>query len=278
MSWYSYEDGREKKAELHAKIERKKAKGQKFEVLEAPKGRGKLTQTFWGKAWCEHLESYQDYENRLPRGRSYLRQGNVYNLVIEPGLVTALVAGSSLYEVNITIAALQKGDWVRIQKECAGQVSSLLDLLGGKLGTGVLQVITDRETGLFPKPKEIRLSCSCPDWADMCKHVAAVLYGVGVKFDVDPALFFRLRSVDPTELLAAGAHEALATFPGEAAELAGEDLSALFGIELGEAEVPALPVEVPPKKLKAPKSAKPKVAARPKAKKLPAKPRLRNDK
>ncbi len=228
MSWYSYYDDREQKEELRRKI----AREGKLKALAAPQKSRKLANTFWGKAWCDQLESHSDYEYRLPRGRSYLRQGNVYNLSIEAGTVSATVAGSSLYEVAVTINPLASEAWQQIKDDCAGQVGSLLDLLGGKLGDDVLRAITDLERGIFPKPREMRFVCSCPDYADMCKHVAAVLYGVGVMLDTSPDLFFVLRSVDPTELLSAAAEETLSAVGGTDAALAGEDLSALFGISL----------------------------------------------
>ncbi|MGV3531467.1 MAG: SWIM zinc finger family protein [Chthoniobacteraceae bacterium] len=244
MSWYEYEYARDRKAELRRQVERRRKAGESFEVLTAPQ-RGKLTTTFWGKAWGDHLEMHRDYENRLPRGRSYLRQGNVYNLVIEPGVVTAVVAGSEFYDVTVRITPLSRPAWKCLKEDCAGQVNSLLDLLGGKLGEGVLRAVTDPDRGLFPKPKEIRFSCSCPDYADMCKHVAAVLYGVGVKLDTQPDLFFLLRSVDPSELLSIAANDALAPAMNADAALAGEDLSALFGIDLGDA-----PLDLPPQMTK----------------------------
>ena len=234
MSWYQYEDDGARKRQLMAQIEKRRKFGEAFEVVAAPQGSQKLVTTFWGKAWCKHLEAYSDYAYRLPRGRSYLRQGHVYNLAIGPGRVDANVSGSSLYEVRITIQPLAESDWKRIQAECAGRVGSLLDLLGGHLGQGVMEVICDRDNGIFPAPKEIRMSCSCPDWADMCKHVAAVMYGVGVKFDADPSLFFKLRGVDPLDLLAAGAQEVFAGASEDSPELAGEDLGAMFGIDLDE--------------------------------------------
>jgi len=248
MSWYSYEDAREQKEALRRKLESRKKRGEKFEPLLVPPGSRKLAHTFWGKAWCDHLESHRDYEYRLPRGRSYLRQGNVYNLSIQSGAVSASVAGSELYEVSVTIQPLAKAAWKSIKEDCAGKVASLLDLLGGKLGDGVLRAVTDEERGLFPKPKEIRLSCTCPDHADMCKHVAAVLYGVGVKLDTDPNLFFVLRSVDPSELLSTAAQETLDQAQGTDAGLSGEDLGALFGIEL-DTESPA-PPKAPARKSK----------------------------
>ncbi len=255
MSWYPYDSRLEREEHIETELSRRRQKGEILVPISAPTGNKKLVQTFWGKAWCQNLEKYSDYEYRLPRGRSYLRQGHVYNLAIEPGRVSAIVVGSSFYEVNVTIAPLAASEWQSICEACAGQVGSLLDLLSGHLGAGVLSVISDSENGLFPKPKEIRLSCSCPDWADMCKHVAAVLYGVGVQLDVDPSLFFRLRSVDPSEVLASSAQELLSKAVGE--ELAGEDLSALFGIDFAPdsafnapAEVPAMEVPVPTAKPK----------------------------
>ena len=242
MSWYYFSDAKEAKARIKREIAKRQKKGEPFKVLEAPSGNTKLVKTFWGKAWNENLESYRDYEYRLPRGRSYLRQGNVYNLRIQPGKVTAVVAGSELYDVSVTIAPLTKGHWNAIKELCEGQVASMLDLLGGKLGDGVLKIITDPERGLFPKPKEIKFSCSCPDHADMCKHVAATLYGAGVKLDTQPDLFFILRSADPTELISTNAITAPVTSD---AALAGEDLSALFGIEI---DAPVEEATPPPKK------------------------------
>lgn len=238
MSWYYFSDAKEAKARIKREIAKRQKKGEPFKALDAPSGNMKLVKTFWGKAWNDNLESYRDYEYRLPRGRSYLRQGNVYNLTIEPGAVSATVAGSELYDVEVVIKPLTKDHWAAIKEQCAGQVASMLDLLGGKLGDGVMKIITDHERGLFPKPKEIGFSCSCPDHADMCKHVAATLYGVGVRLDTQPDLFFVLRSADPTELISTTA----ITTPTETDDaLAGEDLSALFGIEM---DAPA--TEVPP--------------------------------
>lgn len=239
MSWYSYGDAHEQKEGIRREIEKRKKRGEAFVQLDVSQ-KGKLTRTFWGQQWCQHLEAYQDYENRLPRGRTYLRQGNVYNLTIEPGVITADVAGSSLYEVRITIKSLTSVAWQEFKDTCAGQVGSLLDLLSGKLGDGVLRAITDLDSGLFPHPDEIRVFCSCPDYADMCKHAAAVLYGVGVKLDTAPDLFFVLRSVDPSELLTATAQETLSQAQGVDPALAGEDLSALFGIDLYMGEIEAV--------------------------------------
>ena len=249
MSWYYHSDAAEAKARIKKEIAKRQKRGEPFQVLEAPSGNTKLVKTFWGKAWNDNLESYRDYEYRLPRGRSYLRQGNVYDLTIEPGVITATVAGAELYEVIIKIAPLPESHWDDIKSQCAGQVQSMLDLLAGKLGDGVLRIITDPDSGLFPKPKEIRFSCSCPDHADMCKHVAASLYGVGVKLDTQPDLFFVVRSVDPTELLASAP---LTEDIGNQPSLADEDLSALFGIEIDDTPPHSEPESVPEKAKKKP--------------------------
>lgn len=254
MSWYQYDDRHETKASVQRDIERRKKRGEEFEQLTLTTKGANIASTFWGKAWCRQLQTYQDYESRLPRGRSYLRAGNVYNLTIEPGLITAIVAGSALYEVSVRIGSLLKSDWERLKEDCAGQVGSLLDLLAGRLGDGVLRTVTDPDCGLFPTSRELRFSCTCPDWADMCKHVAAVLYGVGAKLDTAPDLFFVLRSVDPSELLSGTAQEALGNVDSTDAALAGEDLSALFGIELA----PDPPAEIPSPELLKPKGRKPR--------------------
>lgn len=241
--WWSYEDVRERKERVRREIAKRVKRGEVFTALDAPQGNKKLTRTFWGKAWCDNLESYQQYEYRLPRGKSYLRQGLVYNLSITPGLITATVAGSELYECEVTIQPLAPKKWQVIVDRCAGQVSSLLDLLGGKLGDGVLEILTDENEGLFPKPKEIRFNCSCPDHADMCKHISAVLYGVGVLLDTQPELFFTLRKVEQGDLLRAAGDSALGS--GAAVDQGGlveADLSALFGIDLAttDAEAPVV--------------------------------------
>lgn len=247
MFW-QYDDARERKARLQREIAKRQKRGEKFEVLPAPPGQKKLSTTFWGQAWCRNLESYQVYESRLPRGRSYLRQGNVYNLEIEPGKLSAVVAGSELYDTRIIIQPLPKKQWQQIVKASGGQVGSMLDLLAGKLGDGLMRVLTDPESGLFPKPKEIRFDCSCPDHADMCKHVSAVLYGVGVLLDTKPELLFTLRGVDQAELLSHASSTTITDISANSGDLAGADLSAIFGIDLSVAAPPSAVQEPKPAK------------------------------
>ena len=208
---------------------RKKGKDISPVVIE---GRAIAT-TFWGEAWCQNLERYSDYESRLPRGRSYVRSGAVVDLQIAPGKATALVRGSELYTVAIAVAPLSTARWKAITEECSGKIDSVVELLSGKLSSAVMEVMTRRETGLFPAPKQIRIQCSCPDWATLCKHAAAVLYGVGARLDRAPELLFRLRGVDPEELLRTAATGAIAGKRTMAKEkvLAG-DLASVFGIDL----------------------------------------------
>ncbi|MFH1158290.1 MAG: SWIM zinc finger family protein [Pseudomonadota bacterium] len=195
----------------------------------------KIAASFWGKAWCEHLESFSDYENRLPRGRSYVRNGSVLDLKVEKGRVNALVQGSSLYKVTIGIAALSSGKWDALRARCAGEIGSVVELLQGRLSASVMKTVADREQGLFPAPREITLQCSCPDWADMCKHVAAALYGIGARLDKEPELLFVLRNVDHRELIDDAALPGKTVRAGAAQKtLVGQDLSVLFGIDVEE--------------------------------------------
>lgn len=194
--------------------------------------------TFWGKAWCDNLESYHDYENRLPRGRTYVRNGSVVDLQIAPHEVKAMVSGSSLYHVTVSIGAVAKAHWRSICKDCAGAIDSLVELLQGRFSKGVMERICRQDKGLFPRPSEISFSCSCPDYASMCKHVAAVLYGVGARLDAQPELLFRLRGVDATEMVA-HIDQALPmskTGPAAGKVLDVDDLSAMFGLDMDGAE------------------------------------------
>lgn len=239
---------RRKMAEREAAARRKKG-----EVLSpvAVRGRG-LADTFWGKAWCANLERYGDYANRLPRGRTYVRNGSVIDLKVELGRVKALVMGTHLYRVEVNITPLEKGRWEALVAECAGKVGSALELLQGKLSDAVMAVITREGTGLFPAPREIRFSCSCPDYASLCKHVAAALYGVGARLDHAPELLFRLRGVDPGEMAGRAGVDAIleGTAPRADSRLDETDLSGLFGIELDER--PAPPAASPKKARPAP--------------------------
>ena len=199
-----------------------------------------IARTFWGAAWCEHLESFSDFANRLPRGRTYVRNGSVCHLEISPGKVEAIVSGSEMYKLKVRIDPLPKRKWKEIRSRCAGKIGSLLGLLAGKLSADVMSVVTDRREGLFPLPNEIHFNCNCPDWAYMCKHVAAVLYGVGHRLDTQPELLFALRQVDQDELISTeGSVEALVEGAGSSSgrkTLRADRLGEVFGIDLDDAE------------------------------------------
>ena len=249
MSWFAYRPyvSVAQRRALAAKETVKMAKkGIVFSPVEI-KGRAIAT-TFWGKAWCQHLESFSDFENRLPRGRTYARNGSVIDLKIEPSKITAQVMGSSLYKQTVSIAPLATGRWKTIKNACSGRIDSLVELLQGRLSDFVMSVITDRQSGMFPLPSEIKMSCSCPDWAGLCKHLAAVLYGIGARLDHHPELLFTLRQADHTELIT----EAVSSQALPAAGAPGLDSASLadvFGIDIYLTDKPGTPpLSDPPSK------------------------------
>ena len=265
--WAPYVPVAEQRARARREMAKLKKKGKHVQPIEIA-GRT-IARSFWGKGWCDHLASFADFANRLPRGRRYARNGSVCHLEIRPGRVEAIVSGSELYDVTIEITQLEAAVWKSIKAKCAGQIGSMLELLQGKLSREVMGVVTERDHGLFPKPHEIALDCSCPDWATMCKHVAAALYGVGHRLDHQPDLLFVLRDVDAAELIATEI-----ALPGREATsdvLADEALSDIFGIDLDtEDDTFAVP-EVPKKKAAKPKpSTRPKRGSSPKQPSVPA--------
>ncbi len=206
-------------------------KGRKLQPVSIEGGRAMAT-TFWGKGWCEHIETYSDYSNRLPRGRSYARNGSVIDLRVEPGVVHALVSGSRVYTVKIDVTPLAKARWKELVAECAGQIDSLIALLQGELPDAALARLCDPVSGLFPSAKQLAMTCSCPDWAGLCKHLAAVLYGVGARLDHEPQLLFVLRGVDKLDLVGEAASGALLERTTGEGSLAADALGDIFGIEL----------------------------------------------
>ncbi len=244
MSWYMfrpYVSVAQRRARALREVERRRKKGQVITPVEI-EGRT-IARTFWGNAWCDNLESYSDYENRLPRGRSYVCNGSVVDLQIAAGKVTALVSGSALYTVKVAITPCPAAKGQTIRKQCAGRIGSLVELLQGKLSRAVMDVVTRPGEGLFPRPGEIKMSCSCPDWAGMCKHIAAVLYGVGARLDHQPELLFVLRQVDHLELIAAADTAVTGATRARSGKktLAAGELGEVFGIELAEEEAEPTP-------------------------------------
>lgn len=229
--WAPYVSVAERKAKALKEIASAEKKGKSFNPVVI-NGRN-IANTFWGKAWCQNLEAYSDYVNRLPRGRTYARNGSVIDLQITKGKVVAKVMGSSLYKIEIAIKSMPEVKWKSLVKSCSGKIDSLIELLQGKFSKSVMEVITQKDVGLFPNPKEISLKCSCPDSASMCKHIAAVLYGVGAMLDSKPEWLFTLRHVDHVDLIASvGKGSALAKDKIGEATIEDNELSALFGIEM----------------------------------------------
>lgn len=234
-----------------------------------------LARSWWGKSWNQNLERYSDFANRLPRGRSYLSNGMVLDLRIEKEMIKGIVAGtaSTSYQITIRIQAISTPAWKRLVEKAMGKIETLQSLLAGKFPEDLKGLFFAKDSGLFPAPNEIKLDCSCPDWATMCKHVAAVLYGVGARLDVSPELFFTLRGVNMDALISQVAkketEKLLSRQPGKSSRIIQpsdsrlSDISALFGVSLAADAPPAAPV-VPAKLSKRPR----KVAAKPKSSKL----------
>lgn len=283
MGYYDYYDWkpyvpvaeRRRQAEREMQKLRKKGRPVAPVVIE---GRA-IARTFWGQAWCDNLERYSDFANRLPRGRTYVRNGSVVDLQITPGEAAARVAGSSLYKVAVKVSAVPKARWASICTDCAGAIDSLVELLQGRFSKGVMERLCQQKSGLFPAPSEIDFSCSCPDWASMCKHVAAVLYGIGARLDERPELLFKLRKVDEKDLIAKAGKRSPLSKKRVAGEkvLAADGLSELFGLEMGaSSEDPVPELGLAPRKKAAPRrAAQPRsrptvVAARPKALRKPS--------
>ncbi|HEX4278181.1 MAG TPA: SWIM zinc finger family protein [Bryobacteraceae bacterium] len=242
--WGPHVSAAERRRKAAIEVEKRRKRGESITPIVI-EGR-KIANTFWGKSWCENLERYSDYANRLPRGRTYARNGSVIHLEVNQGSIEALVSGSALYKVKLKIAAVGPKRWKSICTDCAGAIDSLVELLQGRFSKGVMERICRQDQGLFPSPTEIDLSCSCPDGAWMCKHVAAALYGVGARLDRQPELLFLLRGVDEKELIA-NAGEGLRlskSAPVAGRVLDAEDLSGMFGLDMA----PGGEIDAPPAK------------------------------
>jgi uncharacterized Zn finger protein len=235
FAWRPYISVAEKRRNAKREVAKLKKRGQCSIAPVRIEGRT-IAKSFWGQAWCANLERYSDYESRLPRGRSYVRNGSVVDLQIGKGEIAAMVAGSELYKTKVSIAPVAKARWKSICRDCAGSIDSLVELLQGRLAKGVMDRVCREGNGLFPSPGEIQFACSCPDWADMCKHVSAVLYGVGARLDEKPQLLFVLRGVDENELIAAAGHDLALSkaTPAAANVLNDTDVAALFGLEMAD--------------------------------------------
>jgi len=225
--WKKYIPVATRRAKAKQKMDQLIKKGKVIKPIEI-QGRS-IAKKFWGKLWCKHLETFSDFDNRLPRGRTYVRSGNVCHLEIKKERVEAIVIGSKLYNVNINFSAIKETKWKALKNNCNGQIGSLLELLTGKLSDHIMKIVANPKEGLFPNEEEIHFSCNCPDWADICKHVAAVFYGIGSLLDEQPDLLFLLRGVDASELITTK----LATTTAKTEDLLeDEGLADIFGIDL----------------------------------------------
>ena len=231
--WKPYVPAAARRRTADRTVAKMQRKGQMLSPVAA--SRGAIAKSFWGKAWCQNLERYSDYSNRLPRGRTYLRNGSVIDLKIGPGEVTAQVMGSSLYRITVSIREVAVTHWQAIARDCARSIDTLVELLQGQLSTSVMERITRPGTGLFPSPKEIAFSCNCPDSAAMCKHVAATLYGIGARLDAEPELLFGLRKVDAKELIARAGEGGtpVQKRPNAGRILDSSKLADIFGLDFG---------------------------------------------
>jgi uncharacterized Zn finger protein len=234
-SWGPYVSVAQRRKQAATKLAKMRKKGQTVDPVIIT-GRT-IASSFWGKAWCTNLERYSDFESRLPRGRSYVRNGSVLDLKITKGKVAALIWGSDLYRIRIGIAPVTAPRWSEICKDCSGSIDSVVELLQGRIDKSVMDRVCRQDSGLFPAPDEIELSCDCPDWADMCKHVAAALYGIGARLDQRPELLFVLRRVDEKDLIASAGRDL--TIPtrktAKGKVLVEDDLAALFGLDMADA-------------------------------------------
>lgn len=244
FQWAPYVPVAERRRKAALEMAKLKKSGQQVSPVVIT-GRAIAT-TPWGKAWCRNLERYSDYANRLPRGRTYARNGSVVDLQISGGKIEARVSGSSIYRTTVTVKPMPRERWDALCGDCAGGIDSLVELLQGRFASGVMERLCRQGDGLFPAPKEIRLSCSCPDGVSMCKHVAAVMYGIGARLDQRPELLFVLRQVEASALLAKAGAGLAAAGPARASDrtLPADAVGALFGLEMDPSEAPAAPASL----------------------------------
>ena len=193
--YYSQPTEKQLKAKVEETNKKAKKKGKTLEpvIIEGKK----IVNSWWGKAWCENLERYADYASRLPRGKRYVKSGAVVDLKIGEGVVLAKVQGTrkTPYIVEVHIDPVDEDKMQTLIDQCTKKIENLEQLVNGTFPEELKELFIS-QNGLFPNPREISFSCSCPDWAVLCKHVAAVLYGIGSRFDQDPLLFFELRGID----------------------------------------------------------------------------------
>ena len=177
--------------------------------IKAQSGRGGFGRSWWARRWIEVLEGF-DLGARLGRGRSYARRGQVLSIDVERGAVTARVQGSRArpYRVEIRVKTLGRSDWKKLTTALFGRPAFAAKLLAGQMPENIEDVFRDAGLSLFPdKGADLETDCSCPDWSNPCKHVAAVYLLLGEEFDRDPFLIFKLRGVERGELVGLGGRQ-----------------------------------------------------------------------
>lgn len=226
-------------AELHRRAEQGKKRsadsGKKMDSVMIT-GR-QIAVSWWGQAWCANLEKYADYQNRVGRGKSYVRSGAVIDLKMDGGIINAKVQGSrrTPYKVEVKIDPMPEVRYQTVLKGLSNRIENLEAFINGDFPIEMKSLITDAKIGLFPNPQEIHFSCSCPDWASMCKHVAAVLYGIGSRLDRDSHLFFAMRGIEVSDFIQKSVEEKLGVMLKNAdvkssRRIENQSLKDLFGI------------------------------------------------
>ena len=232
---YSQPTVDELRSKAKASSESAAKKKLKYEPIE-PFARRNICMSWWGQAWCRNLEQYADYESRLGRGKRYVKNGTVIDLKIKKGKIEARVQGSrkSPYKVDIRISPLSEEKCGEVIEKCGRRIENMESLVKGEFPDDLRELFTGRN-GLFPSPKEISFNCSCPDWALMCKHVAAVMYGIGVRLDENPFYFFELRGIDADRFINVALESKVESMLSNADKMSERiikeaDLTALFGV------------------------------------------------
>jgi uncharacterized Zn finger protein len=180
---------------------------------------GAIGSTWWSKRWVGVLESF-NMGARLTRGRSYARQGQVISIDVQPGLVKAKVQGSRPrpYNVEIHLKPLSDQDWDKVTDAMADQAIFAAKLLAGEMPTNIEEAFSAAKISLFPTAaRELETACSCPDWANPCKHIAAVYYLLAERFDEDPFLIFKLRGRTKEQIIEVLRQKRVETLPAESA-------------------------------------------------------------
>jgi uncharacterized Zn finger protein len=170
--------------------------------IKAKSKRGAIGEKWWSKRFVSLLESF-NIGARLGRGRSYARKGQVISIEVEKGLVRSKVQGtrSKPYDVTIQLSQISDKDWDKAIDAMASRAVFAAKLLSGEMPQDIEEAFADAKVSLFPEEKDLKTDCSCPDWSNPCKHIAAVYYLLAEQFDENPFLIFKLRGRTKEEII-----------------------------------------------------------------------------